>query len=408
MASKAPSLLPPRPPKPAFLSAECISKQTPPSTGQVTQLESVYTELKGTGRSLLFPEVAEHHSQSLPMVVEVRSSLYGIGGSTTMLDGELLHLHFLKETDCVKVQVNKRPKKSIPINSTLQFSALYNPTENMDEARQGMVFKSVSRLMSAKVLPRVVCVTSVPTTRTACSLVTVGDVLAPKDTERKRGGKGHMTCHHIQRKENIKLKESWDIQFSTNPELVKLHLPELLDHVTLPIETVVSMQDTMQWKEVKKAFPNQVCTVLSRNVEASVIATYSQKEAVRSILEIPITFSLLSVRIIQMSSVVRHQLVEETHKLLVEFVPEMVDAWISDDVASNQSLLLRKYVCQNNPTFGITLVRPDSLDNEYDYVSLEPRREGMTKPIVSAVISKLQLAYLGHIKLILCFTDCSS
>ena len=141
-----------------------------------------------------------------------------------------------------------------------------------------------------------------------------------------------MTCHHLQKNQNITLKECWDIQFSTNPQLIKLRLPKLLDHVALPVEVIVSMEDTAHWKKIRTAaFPNNMCTVLSRNVETSMIATYSKEGETPSILEIPIKFRLLSVRIMQMSAVMRCRLIEETHKLLGTFVPGMVDAWISDE-----------------------------------------------------------------------------
>ena len=395
MASEPPLLLPPRPPKPAFLSAECTGNRTSPATDCVPQLESDYTEIKAIARSLLLAEVAEHHSQSLPMVVEVSSSLYGMCGSTTLLDGELLSLNFFKETDCVEVQAGKKPKRSIPINSTLQFSVLYNPTDNVDEARKGTMFKSVGKLMSAKTLPRVVCVTGVPSSESACSLVAAGDVLTIKDTKRKRGGKGHMTCHHIRRNQDVKLKECWAAQFSTSPELIKLRLPELLDLIALPVEVVVSMENMAQWKHIKTAFPNETCTVLSRSVETSMIASYGQEGSPRSVLEIPIKFGLLSIRIVQMSPAVKCRLIEETHKLLATFIPGMVDAWISDEVNANCSLLLRKYVCQANPTLGITLVKPDGLEDDYEDVEYEPENKGITKPSVPPTqTSKLQIGYV--------------
>ena len=139
------------------------------------------------------------------------------------------------------------------------------------------------------------------------------------------------------------------------PRTDKLRLPEMLDHVALLVKVVVSMEDMTKWKHIKTVFPNEVCTMLSCNVENSVTATYIQEGSQRSVFETPIKFGLLSVCIIQMSPVVKCHLIEETHKLLATFVPGMVDMWISDEVTANCSLLLRKYVRQANPIHGITL-----------------------------------------------------
>lgn len=413
MASKPLPTLPPRPPKPRFLSAQFDSKLLPSSANSFcpsegSQSEPVYQELGSNGPALNLSEIVEQHSQNLPMMVEVGGSLYGVGVSSSLLEGELLNFHFLKKTECARIMVERRKTRelSIPINSVLQFSPLYDPTDNINEARQGTIFKSVRKLMLTKLLPHVVCVTDVPGSEKIHSLVAPGDVLVLKNIVRKRAGGGFLICIHIQRNREIKLKEVWNIWFSSKPELLKLHLPELLDHVALPLKTIVGTQDKAQWGELQLAFPNHVCTVMSRIVEVSMIATYSQKGTKHSIMEIPANFSLLSVQIVQISSAVRQKLNKETAELYETFVQGMVDTWISDDVSTNYSLLLRKHVRESMLTSGITLIEPggiaESVDHEYDYIKFNPKAKGQTNPSASAEISKLPVLMWVYIRTTVC------
>ena len=44
---------------------------------------------------------------------------------------------------------------SIPVSTSIRFSPLYDPNNNMDEARRGLKFETVGDIMSRKILPKV-------------------------------------------------------------------------------------------------------------------------------------------------------------------------------------------------------------------------------------------------------------
>ena len=53
------------------------------------------------------------------------------------------------------VDKEESTRYSIPISTSIRFSPLYDPNDNMDEARRGFVFETVGEMMSRKTLPKV-------------------------------------------------------------------------------------------------------------------------------------------------------------------------------------------------------------------------------------------------------------
>ena len=46
-------------------------------------------------------------------------------------------------------------KYSVPLTSCIQFSPLYDPNDNLEEAKKGFRFKSVADILTMKTLPKV-------------------------------------------------------------------------------------------------------------------------------------------------------------------------------------------------------------------------------------------------------------
>ena len=46
---------------------------------------------------------------------------------------------------------------SLPISTSIRFCPLYDPNDNLDEARRGFKFETVGDMMSRKTLPKVQC-----------------------------------------------------------------------------------------------------------------------------------------------------------------------------------------------------------------------------------------------------------
>ena len=79
-----------------------------------------------------------------------------------MTTGDAFNLHFTKSVKVVVVETLPQQgstEYSIPLNSSIRFSPLYNPHENLEEAKKGYRFQSVAEILAQKVLPKLLRVT---------------------------------------------------------------------------------------------------------------------------------------------------------------------------------------------------------------------------------------------------------
>lgn len=337
------------------------------------------------GPAISLSQIVESHSNYLPLQVKVSGSLYGVCGTASLVDGESLNLHFVKETKYVRAMVAESRELKVPINSSLEFSLLYNPAGDLTDAMEGKQFVSVNDLMSANPLPLIVCVTE---QHSSPSQLISGDILVLKKMKKKSFGSGYLVCHNIRKNQEVRLTEKSKVQLSTKPHLVRLHLPQLIKHIRLPQKVVVSAKDETQWSQLRCYFPNNACTLLSSATEVSFIASYSNKEISRAVLEIPTSLSY-PVHIKKPSAVVKQQLLNETEDLLNEFQPRMVSMYVSERISSKLELTLRKCVCEDDWREGVVLKKPDNMeqtDDQYEYLPHAVRH----KDVVDANEEELQ------------------
>ena len=321
-----------------------------------------------------FSLVADRHSSDLPLQVKISGSLYGVCGTASLVDGDTINLHFLKETSCVRVMMTENREVTVPFNSSLEFSPLYKSTGDLADAMDGKEFLSVADLMSADPLPLVICVKGQQ--HKISSQLASGDVLVLKKLKRKGLlSASYIECHNVWRNVDVKLTENTRAQFSTKPHLVKLRLPQFIKHIELPQEVMVSHHDDSQWSQLHPCFPNNVCTLLSSTTETSFIASYSKKEISSALLEIPTTFSC-QVQIKTVSALTKQQLLDETTDLLKEFQPKMVNVYISEKISSKHEHMLRRCICDDNWRAGVVLKIPDNVEdteNQYEYLPFAVR-----------------------------------
>ena len=79
-------------------------------------------------------------------------------------------------------------KLSFPIHSSIKFGLLYDPNDNLEEAKRGFHFNTVAEILAMKSLPKVVRVRKTYNGSNAESSVTVNELLVVKSTKSKLTG----------------------------------------------------------------------------------------------------------------------------------------------------------------------------------------------------------------------------
>ena len=77
---------------------------------------------------------------------------------------------------------------SVPLNSSLRFSPLYDPTNNIKDAKKGFKFDTIGDILAAKTMPRVVRATKAFNGSSGDNSVAENELLAIKNTKSKLTG----------------------------------------------------------------------------------------------------------------------------------------------------------------------------------------------------------------------------
>lgn len=102
-------------------------------------------------------ELTENHQSEFPLKVKVSAGIFGNTEQETFSDGDLLNIHFVKQSRVVVVEKYGGRCVKVPLNSAAQFGVLYNPENNIKGAQIGYEFRTVNQLIAQKPMPRVVC-----------------------------------------------------------------------------------------------------------------------------------------------------------------------------------------------------------------------------------------------------------
>ena len=382
------SMLPP----PATATSRQLSRQSsfPASSEDDWQreVEEAYEEVViKEHREVLFADVAEGHLHELPIVVELSRSLYGVCEDLTLTTGQKISVHFLKKTEVARVTGKRGSVLSVPINTSLRFSPMYEDVKEYSYA-------SVKKLVSAKPPPLVVCVTEVcdPESSKSAPGILAGDILILKDGKRRAFLTGHVLWFNTRTYQDVRLNERCSMRFTAMSERTKLSLPVLLKHIGLPQMCFVYAGDNAQAAErrlIRRYFQEGICTLLCQNVESSFVASCIPEEmgGESRTLEIGTNFSI-PVRILKTTGLPQQKLVEKSCELFWSFQPEMIDAFVGGEKEEPKAKLdLRKTVGKRGKMIGVTLVHPECLkppaSSHHDYGNLpfHTKREDERRPM---------------------------
>ena len=335
---------------------------------------------------VLFADVAERHLHELPVVVELSRSLYGVCEDLTLTAGQKISVHFLKKTESIRATGKRGSVLSVPINTSLQFSPMYEDVKEYSYA-------SVKKLVSAKPPPLAVCVSEVcdPDSSKLSPGVLAGDILILKDGKQRAFRTGHVLWFNTRTCQDIRLNERCSMRFTAMSERTKLTLPVLLKHIGLPQRCFVYTGDNAQAAErrlVRRYFQDGICTLLGQLVERSFIASCTPGEVDEPrTLEIGTDFSI-PFRILKTTGVPQEKLVKKSCELFWSFQPEMINAFISGETEEPKAKLdLRKCVGKSNKMIGVTLVHPECLKppasshHVYDNLPFHSNKQDLRQPI---------------------------
>ena len=315
---------------------------------------NVYDVVKSS-EAMPLNQVVEKASH-LPVTVAMKESLYGICGDWSLFEGQLLNIHYQKETEVVSVQIDRGAQYIVPLNSTLKCSILYDPLTNIELAKTGFDFQNILGIIEAKPMPKIVAAT------VDCSPVTKGEILVIKSVQNQENDseKKQLLCFSVKTQTEKWLNEDCEGCFTTEAEFIKLYLSELIPHVSLPVQAVF-----FDSGETGISLPLNVhvgpCIVDHHRREKSIVASVDipndkclsplQKEAASpnmEVIEILLMNVNFAVQQTNLSFIKRRELTKRTD-LLKESLPSQVDRVIVSLFSTTNALQTKLFKAVYSP-----------------------------------------------------------
>lgn len=173
-------------------------------------------------RSYTLEEFVEIYQ--LPQLVTVTEGHYGTTEEFSMSEGMEIVLFFKKKTQAVIATAQHTGETyHIPLNCSLQFSPYQRSSK--EHLTKTYHYKTINHLLRRQEgLPKVVKVLK---GRKSAPAINANELIFPKGLSSKGT---HLICTDI-RKEEIRLKCTCDLGFSTNPSDTKMDLEDYVEHI---------------------------------------------------------------------------------------------------------------------------------------------------------------------------------
>ena len=292
-----------------------------------TGTEQIYEPIKISPQLPLL-EIITKFASDIPFRLSVCESMYG---ENSLLAGELLNVHFLKETTVVHaVCTHSERKLIIPINSSIQCSVMYNPVEI---AEIGFSFPTTSHLFQSRPLPQVVAVEEKFDGKKKASSFVKGEVLVLKEFN----GRKQLKCISIPSNKLKVLHELMKLSVTTDLSKIKLYLSEVVQHLNFPVKVKLFSTERKLQQLLKLPY---ILTMLCSK-KSLITSSYHNHETTKGIADscveilanVPIKFEVF-----ELEEDERQQLLVNSKTFLDQFHPSCVKEVIADTSVLTSSL----------------------------------------------------------------------
>ena len=352
-----------------------LQQPTPPTTGTTTRLGDQEDDFEVVSQPMSLRVLTEKHQHEFPLRVKVSSGIFGSTEQETFSDGDLLNLHFVKQSRVAVIEKYGGRCVKVPLNSAAQFGVLYNPEKNSKGAQIGYEFRTAHQLMAQKVMPRIVCALQKCQGSTAESSIEENDILIIDEVKSSRPfGSKHILCTQINdgKMTKKKIPDNCVGCFSTKPSYVKLFLPEIIHHFDLPVQVIVFL--TAGYSSDDNILQiGEIVTIAKVDIEKNVIATSALEDDPNSspfptvqqddscsspLFDIPIGIPVMEVQIIEPKEDECEKLYEDTRELFENYNPLDKERQIKIGAGDD---LYYTAVRDDSQDVGVELIAPESI-----------------------------------------------
>ena len=232
---------------------------------------------------MLLPEFVKKYSQSFPLHIKVLKGYCGPSSRLTISTSDTYNIHFIKHTKVVAIKDAHNTPYSIPLNSAIEFGMVYDPNNNHSEAVNGLTFGKVSEIIGLPIPPKVFCALEAFQGEDEKKMFD-DEILVVKQVLKSRfKSKRALKVYSLLTQSEKLLQEDCSGHFTTQPYMVRMHLPEMIEHVINPFphqaiiffgaEVYQNPEMEVQVQDLASSVLSKVITMCHCMTETSLIAS---------------------------------------------------------------------------------------------------------------------------------------
>ena len=361
--------LSPHNPQPRGFESRTLERNDSSVTSNVTELAALHD-----GSIMKFSQFVANYSNLLPLRIKVLQGVYMIheGYQTdnrySSSTNDEYNIHFLKYTTIVTFIGDANEKYSAPLNSSLKFSPLYDPTNDICKAVQGYIFDKVRDILSTDPMPKVVCVTREHRAGDANASVFKDEILAICKVSRVGMMRRRvLKVYSITSNTKKQLNEDCQGYFSTAPHLFPLFLPQITLCIPNPFQLraiILEDSESTPTDPLPSDLQNKTVTLSHQSIEVSAIATMHWGERLPPPIgeqipfEIPVSLDI-PVSILNPSDDRDYENIScSTREIYTDFDPLRVRSYSEVLEFSSRSSVMYHRIRRGHEREGIELEQP--------------------------------------------------
>ena len=238
---------------PAATTKAHFSRSITPTRCRVPALPFLFTTRRPVERKVLsLKRFIKAYSSLFPLCVSIEEGYCNSSLGCELSAGECYTLNFTTTTRSVVVSDGRGKQDTIPMNSHVEYTFLYNPEGNLERAKSGYILPTVRDILDGRrARPDVVCATRSYKGGNEAASVEESEVIVILKQKRRRSGSGILAVYSITFGMVKLLPSQCRGDFTTNPYATKLRITEILGHI-------------------EKRFPAKACLFLAPEFDSEV------------------------------------------------------------------------------------------------------------------------------------------
>lgn len=356
--------------------------------------EPISDEATFNSSSMTLSDFTALNTSAFPKLVRISNSLTYTSRNMKLTQGDLLDLHFVRQTKAVVLISSTGEEYVVPLNSAIKFAMIYDPLNTSQLIHQGYHFKSVGELIATRQMPKVVVATETYHDSKPQSSVEAGEILVVCGVINQSHGKVLKVNSTTLGKKF--LEERCTAKFSTRSDITKLSLNDMFKaSVQLPLQADIYPPSGLQLPD---SFTDAPVTLKRFCVIKSVIATPSLLQEYSPTSSVPLKvydISLeLDIEISECSELNDKQTIElrtNTQQLYSSFEPTKVIPFYCHAIEKSEQLIIQSALLTNVDMKGKFLGMQLELPEWFGQIRMsrvkqamsQSQRESLSQPLLN-------------------------